>query len=466
MALLLLACAQHRLQTRASPFLPVELVEGIWYDYVATRDDLFKACARGQLIVIARLFQRLDQRLTGVDILWCACEYGQLKVAQWAKTTFHLTPEDARKFDNQALLYACQHGHLELVQWMTLAFALTNEDGRADDNDPLQLACENGHLEMAQWITSAFQLTTEDARANGNYALRSACANGHLKMVRWITATLHLTAEDARDFDNDAPQLTCENGRLETIKWMTDTFQLSIKDARANDVYALRLACANGHLEVAQWLTATFHLTAEDARAGDNFALRWACRMGHLDVAKWLACTFQLTAEDAGLLDFAELRRMCQMGRRDMATWLVNVYKLPIDDDVAACIGGAGQWEAVQWSHGDPGAIALANAAAHCLLEPLTGMQRRHCADEDACPYPDVGIAHSLAIVKDNIRWEAHVCNANIIEFYATTAMEPYFTRRIYLVQRIAQQWRVQWLRESVRADDYRSVWVTIRRDN
>jgi hypothetical protein len=87
---------------------------------------------------------------------------------------------------------AAEAGRLNTCRWLTETHHLTPEDARAYDNHALRWASSNGHLAVCRWLTETFHLTADDARACGNYALYMAFCCGHSAVCRWLTETFHL----------------------------------------------------------------------------------------------------------------------------------------------------------------------------------------------------------------------------------------------------------------------------------
>ena len=54
-----------------------------------------------------------------------ACKRGQLDMAQWLYTTFHLTIDDARSCHKYAFRYAYDLGHQNVCRWLVETFGDT-----------------------------------------------------------------------------------------------------------------------------------------------------------------------------------------------------------------------------------------------------------------------------------------------------------------------------------------------------
>ena len=83
-------------------------------------------CEQGKLTDM-KLIKKYAKHFPSVDakkLFQISCQYGHLRIAIWLHTTFRLTADDARAWNNYALRLAHQNGHLSVVQWLQKTFEI------------------------------------------------------------------------------------------------------------------------------------------------------------------------------------------------------------------------------------------------------------------------------------------------------------------------------------------------------
>lgn len=317
-------------------------------------------------------------------ILTKACTADDLDLARWGARLLNFRIDSTHL--TSLMFCTCEAGHVRMAEWLVATFNV----GRNTAGSVLILfrdACKGGRLAVAAWLRAAFELTPRDARAADNYALRHACAGGHLSVVGWLVDTFGLDAADAAARDSAAFKAACRNGRLVVARWLAQRFG----STRAVAASALAEACRAGRLDVAEWLTQQAPACRRDQPAGSvACALRRACRRNRAPFVKWLLASFTVAAEDrhraavvacAHCPNTAIIHRLLKRSRRPMA--MARLLELLL----AACAGGRVElysWLVVQYGQPvlDPtwAGRLLLMAAQHGRLPMVEWLSERYAA--------------------------------------------------------------------------------------
>lgn len=82
-----------------------------------------------------------------------SCEYGRLDVARAISVHYKFTPDVVRADNNYALRASCNNGHHAVTLWLTETFHLSEEEVRACNHDALSMINrKTGPLNERQWM--------------------------------------------------------------------------------------------------------------------------------------------------------------------------------------------------------------------------------------------------------------------------------------------------------------------------
>jgi hypothetical protein len=226
--------------------------------------------------------------------LGCAAEHGHVHVLQYFKDWQDTKPDGTVErlsvrdvLESRALVNAAENGHAHVLAHLKDAWHLTTNDARAGNNEALRLIGISGDLKCLVFLREQWHLTLDDARAQKNLLLRRAAAYGHMEVLRclrewvdpvkpgdpepianWLHRVTHgaqqscpiqdrLTLEDVRSKNNFALKWAACSDRLEVLKFFREWRDInpdgSVAGLGEHDV-RLALHHAHAHGETTQFL--------------------------------------------------------------------------------------------------------------------------------------------------------------------------------------------------------------------
>lgn len=192
------------------------------------QNTLLQAARRGDLEVLALLYEHRPFMRPANKLLGEAAAYGQLQAAKWLQS-------NGEKYHRSIAIKAATNGHLDVLRWLLPDMS-------------------------------------EDCMM---YAGRAAASSGHLELIKWLQAIPNGQNAPRLDwFAGHEMQNAAKNGHLETVKWLYENGF----DGNVN----LDIVAAHGHLEIVKFLVA--HCDARCSSAG----LFAAARKGHFAMMEWL----------------------------------------------------------------------------------------------------------------------------------------------------------------------------------
>ncbi|KAH9126217.1 hypothetical protein LEN26_001095 [Aphanomyces euteiches] len=270
---------------------------------------LHVAIYEGDLFVVKRCYQCLQDTIASPQALNCAARYGHLHIVEYIHR--HRNQDGCT---TAAMDDAATHGHLPIVQFLT--FHRTEGcTTRAMDG-----AAKNGYLDIVQF------LHTHRNEGCTHVAMNAAAEHGHLEIVDFLhrhrsegctidamdfaTQNGHLDVVEYLHWNRsegcsvDALNWAAEGGHLELVHFLNDHRHegctVEAMDMAAQNGYidiveflhenrsegcttaAMDFAAAQGHMDVVEFL----HVNRREGCTAD--ALIWAAQNGHLEIVQFL----------------------------------------------------------------------------------------------------------------------------------------------------------------------------------
>ena len=287
-----MACVSRRGRDAVRKWVEARVKESVVYLFLrrAFRDPknkvgwMIDACSYGHLDVAQRLNPVIgDGPLE--NILWrrkprlVCCRsprWSHLEVVRWALETL---PGDGLTLKGVDLLFsACESGDLETVRWIVGEFEITRWPVDHDRAQQSLLFSES--LQVVQWVCSHFNL-----RPRMILDFNDLCADGLLDIAQWMYQEAE---KNDRTFilDEWMVSRTAGNGHLNVLQWLLQEELISW------DPFILYAACRHGHVNAAEWIwdndPNVKNVACEPTNLDWTATLEVTCMYGHLEMAQWM----------------------------------------------------------------------------------------------------------------------------------------------------------------------------------
>eukprot|EP01083_Nonionella_stella_P039035 106153_1 len=223
-------------------------------------EDLFEACAKGDLKVVRQILTvdkttcvHARDNNTDATCLMTACYHGYYAVAQELLMTRKLSINEQNYHGMSALHMAAQAGYDKIVE-LLIKYGIEIDATTEDGVTALFNAVEKGHLKVVQCLLDHNAEANLSSRDNES-PLIQACHRGHDGIVNLLLKASNIKINQKRKTDGaTALFVACREGATQCVRHLLSNNLLFINESKTNGRSPLFIASFFGHHEIVDLL--------------------------------------------------------------------------------------------------------------------------------------------------------------------------------------------------------------------
>eukprot|EP01083_Nonionella_stella_P140837 432754_1 len=223
-------------------------------------EDLFEACAKGDLKVVRQILTvdkttcvHARDNNTDATCLMTACYHGYYAVAQELLMTRKLSINEQNYHGMSALHMAAQAGYDKIVE-LLIKYGIEIDATTEDGVTALFNAVEKGHLKVVQCLLDHNAEANLSSRDNES-PLIQACHRGHDGIVNLLLKASNIKINQKRKTDGaTALFVACREGATQCVRHLLSNNLLFINESKTNGRSPLFIASFFGHNEIVDLL--------------------------------------------------------------------------------------------------------------------------------------------------------------------------------------------------------------------
>ena len=199
-------------------FLPKEILEKIWYNYVIETYKIVDLIKYGMFDAIKEKYKYRNKNLYVFDYqeISTAIAYNRIDILKWYYTRDNFIDEKIYDY-NIVIKYACEYGKLDILKWLCSYY----EPFIIDSIYFLEwviIATHGGYVDIIDYLLFSLNPTYINDPDITKYIVNISVSNNYINILNWlIEKNINI---DLNLIDDNSIILACRYGSIDTLKFI------------------------------------------------------------------------------------------------------------------------------------------------------------------------------------------------------------------------------------------------------